>query len=260
MKKASLFGLFFLLMYPVTAHASSNCGGDTCTLPPVFPGVPQPKQPVITKINNIIINGMFNKNATDPTWADDSFIYYLEHLDKKTQISFAATGNINTNKDCTNCDSVSISNSRQVGWTNSATLGISTGLDLGRPGATSNFGNSLSQTFGYSQAVERMKTKDFTLNCCSRTRFLDEIYTETDRFLIGWQKDRIGWWEDMKKQVYSVTKTDFGLTEITLDGTCIPEPTSILSFLAVGTFGTFSTLKRKLKSSNHADKELEKVS
>ena len=38
------------------------------------------------------------------------------------------------------------------------------------------------------------------------------------------------------------------------------EPTSILSLIALGTLGAASTLKRKLKSSKSADKELEKVS
>jgi hypothetical protein len=40
----------------------------------------------------------------------------------------------------------------------------------------------------------------------------------------------------------------------------VPEPTSILSFLAFGTLGAASTLKRKLNLSKSADKELEKVS
>ncbi|MGD1805862.1 PEP-CTERM sorting domain-containing protein [Dapis sp. BLCC M126] len=40
----------------------------------------------------------------------------------------------------------------------------------------------------------------------------------------------------------------------------VPEPTSALSFLALGTLGAASTLKHKLKRSKSADKELEKVS
>ncbi|NET44749.1 hypothetical protein [Okeania sp. SIO2B3] len=40
----------------------------------------------------------------------------------------------------------------------------------------------------------------------------------------------------------------------------IPEPTFTLSFLALGTLGAASTLKRKLKSSKSSEKELEKVS
>ncbi|NES64046.1 MAG: PEP-CTERM sorting domain-containing protein [Okeania sp. SIO2D1] len=40
----------------------------------------------------------------------------------------------------------------------------------------------------------------------------------------------------------------------------VPEPTSTLAFLTLGTLGAASTLKRKLKSSKSPDKELEKVS
>jgi len=40
----------------------------------------------------------------------------------------------------------------------------------------------------------------------------------------------------------------------------IPEPTSTLSLLALGTLGTASTLKRKLKSSKLTEKETTKVS
>ncbi|TRU47806.1 MAG: PEP-CTERM sorting domain-containing protein [Microcystis aeruginosa Ma_QC_Ch_20071001_S25] len=39
-----------------------------------------------------------------------------------------------------------------------------------------------------------------------------------------------------------------------------PEPTSTLSLLALGTLGTASTLKRKLKSSKLTEKETTKVS
>jgi hypothetical protein len=42
--------------------------------------------------------------------------------------------------------------------------------------------------------------------------------------------------------------------------TSIPEPTSILSFLALGTLGAASTLKRKLKPSKLTEKETTKVS
>jgi hypothetical protein len=44
-----------------------------------------------------------------------------------------------------------------------------------------------------------------------------------------------------------------------LDIKLVPEPTSTLSFLALGTLGTASTLKRKLKPSQSAKKETEKV-
>jgi hypothetical protein len=39
----------------------------------------------------------------------------------------------------------------------------------------------------------------------------------------------------------------------------VPEPSSTLGFLTLGTLGAFSTLKRKLKSSKSSEKELEKV-
>ena len=42
--------------------------------------------------------------------------------------------------------------------------------------------------------------------------------------------------------------------------TIIPEPSSILSILALGSFGTALTFKRKLKSFNSSEKETEKVS
>jgi predicted Ser/Thr protein kinase len=39
----------------------------------------------------------------------------------------------------------------------------------------------------------------------------------------------------------------------------VPEPTSTLSLLALGTLGAASTLKRKLKSSQSTEKETTKV-
>ena len=52
------------------------------------------------------------------------------------------------------------------------------------------------------------------------------------------------------------------MTEITfgLISPSVPEPSSILSLLALGTLGAASTLKRKLKPSKSTEKELEKVS
>ncbi len=41
--------------------------------------------------------------------------------------------------------------------------------------------------------------------------------------------------------------------------TSVPEPSSTLGFLALGTLGASSTLKRKLKTSKSSEKELEKV-
>ncbi|MCP2728832.1 PEP-CTERM sorting domain-containing protein [Symplocastrum sp. BBK-W-15] len=46
---------------------------------------------------------------------------------------------------------------------------------------------------------------------------------------------------------------------ITLGFTAIPEPSSTLSLLALGTLGAASTLKRKLKTSKYPEKEPTKV-
>lgn len=47
---------------------------------------------------------------------------------------------------------------------------------------------------------------------------------------------------------------------LTLNQVTVPEPTSTLSLLALGTLGAASTLKRKLKSSKSSEKETTKVS
>lgn len=49
------------------------------------------------------------------------------------------------------------------------------------------------------------------------------------------------------------------VTEIAAPPVSVPEPTSIFGFLALGTLGTASTLKRKLKSSQSTEKETTKV-
>ncbi len=47
---------------------------------------------------------------------------------------------------------------------------------------------------------------------------------------------------------------------LTLNQVTVPEPSSILSLLALGTLGAASTLKRQLKSSKSSEKETTKVS
>ncbi|BBH40845.1 hypothetical protein myaer102_34300 [Microcystis viridis NIES-102] len=51
-----------------------------------------------------------------------------------------------------------------------------------------------------------------------------------------------------------------GADLISYCGETVPEPTSILSLLALGTLGAASTLKRQLKSSKSTEKETTKVS
>jgi hypothetical protein len=53
--------------------------------------------------------------------------------------------------------------------------------------------------------------------------------------------------------------TQFNTQQQTLDVQPVPESSSTLSFLALGTLGAASTLKRKLKPSKSTEKELEKV-
>ncbi|NCS77040.1 MAG: PEP-CTERM sorting domain-containing protein [Microcystis aeruginosa K13-07] len=52
----------------------------------------------------------------------------------------------------------------------------------------------------------------------------------------------------------SVTSANFSLSP-----QAVPEPTSILSLLALGTLGAASTLKRQIKSSKPSEKETTKV-
>lgn len=67
--------------------------------------------------------------------------------------------------------------------------------------------------------------------------------------------------EDMLPGGFIVTQaTDTNvLPSISIEADTIPEPTSTLSFLAIGTFGAASTLKRKLKASQSTEKETTKV-
>jgi hypothetical protein len=50
------------------------------------------------------------------------------------------------------------------------------------------------------------------------------------------------------------------VAEVVVDTISIPEPTSTLSFLALGTLGAGATLKRKLKSSKSSEKDNTKIS
>lgn len=55
--------------------------------------------------------------------------------------------------------------------------------------------------------------------------------------------------------------SDLGIASanMTIIAAPVPEPTSTLSFLALGTLGAASTLKRKLKPSKSTEKETTKV-
>ncbi|WP_293127109.1 hypothetical protein [Okeania sp. SIO1I7] len=68
------------------------------------------------------------------------------------------------------------------------------------------------------------------------------------------------WLVDENSEGDVIDEHFLGLPENTKITRKTPEATSILSFLALGTLGAASTLKRKLKPSKSPDKELEKVS
>jgi hypothetical protein len=62
-----------------------------------------------------------------------------------------------------------------------------------------------------------------------------------------------------KQDFWNITKGDCKDC-VTLDARKVPEPSSILGILAIGTLGAASTLKRKLKPSQSTEKETTKVS
>ncbi len=261
-KNFVLFSAFLLPFYPVAVHALNNCRpGSNCELPGAFPGVPPQTKATFTEKKQVFLGGAFNDSVTDPSNGDDSFIYYLELVGTETYVSWVDTGKVNENSQCTICDSVSRTLKYQSGWTNSATFGLNIGLTVGAPPATATLGSTFSTNYSLSQSVEESITKNFTLDCCSRTRFLYLLNHEDSIFKIGWQKDVFNGWEDQGFKIYRANKIDVGLDERTINGKCVPvpEPSTILSLLALGTLGAASTLKRKLKPSQSTEKETTKV-
>jgi hypothetical protein len=59
---------------------------------------------------------------------------------------------------------------------------------------------------------------------------------------------------------YPSLGSDLSVASATMTRISVHEPSSILGFLALGTLGAASTLKRKLKSSKSSEKQTEKVS
>jgi hypothetical protein len=68
-------------------------------------------------------------------------------------------------------------------------------------------------------------------------------------FNTSWIETSLGLWTE-----------DFGSWGVRVSAVGVPEPTSVLGLLALGTLGAASILQRKLKQSKSVEKELEKVS
>ncbi|MEB3317571.1 MAG: hypothetical protein VKO39_05460 [Cyanobacteriota bacterium] len=67
-------------------------------MPPERP----PTGPIVIPINNIIVNGIFNPNLLDPSWGDDSFLYYLEHRGVVQWFSYQTLA-VKSHDSCTAC-------------------------------------------------------------------------------------------------------------------------------------------------------------
>ena len=215
------------ILIPASAPAQGNClPGAKCILPSVFPGVPADTPKITTPKNIKYLNGSFNNLVVDPSFEDDSFVYYLELLSVKSWLSWEDAGKINQNSNCTLCDSVDLTLKHVEGWIDSASLGLSTGLAVGAPPSVSTIGSTFTSTFGLTGATEESFTKKFTLDCCSNTRFLYILNYEESSFKIGWQKDILGGWQDQGFQIYRATDVGVGLDQQTIDGSCeeIPPP------------------------------------
>ena len=66
--------------------------------------------------------------------------------------------------------------------------------------------------------------------------------------------------EDLFNGPFDYNDLSFSFTNTNTGTMLVPEPTSTLSILVLGTLGAASTLKRQLKSSKSSEKETTKVS
>ena len=80
-----------------------------------------------------------------------------------------------------------------------------------------------------------------------------------ERYTTQGSESLFSFYSDILTETDNLLNNGISQGEVSADGKKVPEPTSTLSLLALGTLGAASTLKRKLKSSQSTEKETTKV-
>ena len=96
----ALLGL--LASTPTLAASGTNCGPGTCTAPELPANTLPSTPPVTNNLNQVLLNGNFNGLAPDPSFGDDSFVYYIKLVSLTTWKEYKALAQ-QTNESCTDC-------------------------------------------------------------------------------------------------------------------------------------------------------------
>ncbi len=203
----------------------------------------------------------FNPNAPDPSFGDDSFIYYL-HIEKyRTYFQFDKLFQV-TNRSCINCSDYERDWNYQTSYTylESSTIQSEIQSQLGNELANigSKIGSSITFSNQWTSTEEQGETISEELDCCTGVAWYSQ-YKITEIVLdIGIQTDELDFWgvSDNNDTVFFAQEF-IGKERITEKGECVPEPLTILGAATAVAFG--AGFKRKLKRSNSIERETTQV-
>lgn len=221
--------LLGLLASTPTFASGTNCSPGTCNTP-ALPANTLPDTPAVTQnLNQVLLNGNFNGLAVDPSFGDDSFVYYIKLVSLTTWKGYQALAQ-QTNENCTNCLPITVGFKATNGWTDATTFGLNLGYSA--DGAT--LGATLQKQVALQASREVNFSTTFQLACCSANVVFEEDAFYKYTFDIAWQQDVVGGWNDMGHQMYTATGVLSGFKVVTNLGSCVPEPEDYLMALSGG--------------------------
>ncbi len=227
------------------ARAGSNCSSGSCQLPAV-PPEPPATRPIFTPRSQVILNGVFNPYMEDPSWGDDSFMYYKELIGTwqwKTYQTIAQQSNTS----CTTCLPTTVSlvtptapevdikidlnanlfaNSETIKASAVSTQPVPTKvnpLDAFLPQDLAKISSPVDSDAG-NALTNDLTSKDiavtYNLDCCSANRILKETLHEVDSYLERWQIDHIFGWVDSVRFTTGPERKTSGISIATALGIC----------------------------------------
>jgi len=226
---ATTLGLLGLIASAPAFASGTNCSAGTCNAPALPPNTLPSTTPVVENRNEVLLNGSYNGLAPDPSFGDDSFIYYIKLLSVTTWKEYKALAQ-QTNDSCSDCMPLPVSLKATNGWTD--TTGFSLNLGYSAGGAT--LGATLQKQTALQASEEISVSPTFQLACCSANVVFKEDAYYKYTFDIAWQQDLVGGWQDMGHQQYTATGVLSGVKVVTALGSCVPEPEDYLLALSGG--------------------------
>jgi hypothetical protein len=191
----------------------------------------------------------FDPNLTDPSNGDDSFNYYLR-IGPGSITYIWLQGKTQANDSCDISRTITFKDTFQKTYTTTSSQSIQSSLTstLGTANVAS-IGSTIGATASISESFTQGQTSEISdsviIPKCSVVTWWHQYRIANFDFYQGRQEDWPGFWRD-DLTIGNIRFTEYTQSTITsAQGTCVPEPSSVISFAITMCFGALIQRARR---------------